>query len=171
MDITLKRNTHLLITGPNGIGKTTFLESLARVDDHLVEISSEATVGYYRQDFSTLDFESTVFDVLMASIKEKNKELVYKLAAKFLLPANLVQNKVKSLSEGQKGLLMFAKLYAEESSILIFDEPTNHINFRHIPVIAEALDEYKGTLILVSHVMDFVAQVRIDEVLDLETLN
>jgi ATPase subunit of ABC transporter with duplicated ATPase domains len=65
---------------------------------------------------------------------------------------------------------MFARLCAQEPDLLIMDEPTNHINFRHLPVIAEALDQYRGTLILVSHVMDFVAQVRIDEVLDLESL-
>lgn len=170
VNMVLKRNTHLLVIGPNGIGKTTFLEALARGDKTIAEKAETVTVGYYRQDFSTLDFEATVFDTLMNSLKEKNKELVYRLAAQFLLPAPLVQNKVKSLSEGQKGLLMFATLYAEEPSLLIFDEPTNHINFRHIPVIAAALDEYKGTLILVSHVSDFVAQVRIDEVLDLETL-
>ena len=170
VNIILKRNTHLVVMGPNGIGKTTFLEALANKNPDVVEVTEGIEIGYYRQDFSTLDFEATVFDTLMESIKEKNKELVYKLAAKFLLPANLVQNKVKSLSEGQKGLLMFAKLYAIEPPVLIFDEPTNHINFRHIPVIAEALDEYRGTLIMVSHVTDFVAQVRIDEVLDLESV-
>jgi ATPase subunit of ABC transporter with duplicated ATPase domains len=170
VDITLKRNTHLLITGPNGIGKTTFLEALAKGNGDVVEIHPEATIGYYRQDFSTLDFEKTVFEILFEAAKEKNKEVVYRLAARFLLPAALVQNKVVSLSEGQKGLLMFAKLFAEEHPILVFDEPTNHINFRHIPVIAEALDEYRGTLIFVSHVVDFVASVRIDEVLDMESV-
>jgi ATP-binding cassette subfamily F protein 3 len=65
---------------------------------------------------------------------------------------------------------MFARLYVEKPDLLILDEPTNHINFRHLPVIAEALDKYTGAMILVSHVPDFVAQIRIDEVLDLESL-
>jgi ATP-binding cassette subfamily F protein 3 len=56
----------------------------------------------------------------------------------------------------------------EEPGLLILDEPTNHINFRHLPVVAEALSEYTGAMILVSHVPDFVEQIRIDEILDLE---
>ena len=56
----------------------------------------------------------------------------------------------------------------EEPGLLILDEPTNHINFRHLPVIAKALDDYKGAMILVSHVSEFASQIRIDEVLDLE---
>lgn len=170
VNLTLKRNTHLFVSGPNGIGKSTFLEALARGDAERAEITPGVKVGYYRQDFSSLDFDATVFDTLLSAMKEKNKELVYKIAAKFLIPAELIQNKVESLSEGQKGLLMFAKLYAEEPEMLILDEPTNHINFRHLPVIAAALDAYRGTMIFVSHVPDFVAQIRIDEVLDLESL-
>lgn len=78
--------------------------------------------------------------------------------------------KVGHLSEGQKGLVAFAKLTMEQPGLLILDEPTNHINFRHIPVIAQALDEYKGAMILVSHVPEFVDQIRIDETLDLAKL-
>lgn len=63
---------------------------------------------------------------------------------------------------------MFAKLSLEKPGLLILDEPTNHINFRHLPVIAKALDEYAGTMIIVSHVDEFVWQVRIDEYLELE---
>ena len=109
-------------------------------------------------------------DTLGDALDSRHPEAAYKLAARFLLPAALLPNKVESLSEGQKGLLMFACLCAQEPDLLILDEPTNHINFRHLPVIAEALDQYKGTMILVSHVPDFVAQIRLDEVLNLEEL-
>jgi ATPase subunit of ABC transporter with duplicated ATPase domains len=61
----------------------------------------------------------------------------------------------------------FAQLVLLEPGILILDEPTNHINFRHLPIIAKALHDFEGAMILVSHVDDFVAQVRIDETLDL----
>jgi ATPase subunit of ABC transporter with duplicated ATPase domains len=169
-NLTLKKNTHLIIIGPNGIGKSTLLEAIAAGDPKRVTLNSEAKVGYYRQDFSTLDFGNTIAEELLSVMEEKNMEKVYKTAARFLLPAELVQNKVETLSEGQKGLLMFAKLFALRPDILILDEPTNHINFRHLPVIADALDAYKGTMILVSHSMDFVSRIRIDEVIDLESL-
>jgi ATP-binding cassette subfamily F protein 3 len=65
----------------------------------------------------------------------------------------------------------FARLVLEKPGLLILDEPTNHINFRHIPIIADALDKYEGAMILVSHVPDFVEKIRIDEVLDLAKQN
>lgn len=170
VDLVLKRNTHLLVTGPNGIGKSTFLEALATGVTERAVITPGVKVGYYRQDFSTLDFNETVASTLLAVMEEKSIQEAYRIAAKFLVPTELLQNKVESLSEGQKGLLMFARLYAEKPDLLILDEPTNHINFRHLPIIAEALDTYTGAMILVSHVPDFVAQIRIDEVLDLENL-
>ena len=75
--------------------------------------------------------------------------------------------KIGSLSEGQKGLVAFARLVLMRPGLLILDEPTNHINFRHLPIIAKALDQYEGAMILVSHVPEFVEQIRIDNVLDL----
>ena len=72
------------------------------------------------------------------------------------------------LSEGQKGLVAFARLVLMRPGLLILDEPTNHINFRHIPVIAKALNDFAGTMIIVSHVEDFVEKIRIDETLDLD---
>ncbi|MBI2439271.1 MAG: ABC-F family ATP-binding cassette domain-containing protein [Candidatus Moranbacteria bacterium] len=170
VDLDLKRNTHLLVSGPNGIGKSTFLEALARGDEERVTIAPGVKVGYYRQDFSTLDFHKTVAETLLPVTSDGSMETVYRTTARFLLPAELVQNKIESLSEGQKGLLMFAYLFLQKPELLILDEPTNHINFRHLPVIAEALDKYKGTMIFVSHVPGFVADIRIDEVLDLESL-
>ncbi len=91
-------------------------------------------------------------------------------AAGFLIDAELLRAKIGSLSEGQKGLVAFAQLSLEAPGLLILDEPTNHINFRHIPIIAKALDRYEGAMILVSHVPDFVKQIRIDQTLDLAAL-
>lgn len=166
--VVLKRNHHLLLKGPNGIGKSTLLESLASGKAEGAAIAKGVRVGYYRQDFSTLNFEDTVFESLMSAMDKPNEERMRATAASFLLTADHMNKKIGVLSEGQKGLVAFARLVLERPGLLILDEPTNHINFRHLPVIAKALDQYEGAMVLVSHVPEFVAQVRIDEVLDLE---
>ncbi len=167
-DITLRRGQHLLLKGPNGIGKSTLLESIAKGSAAGSVITSGIKVGYYRQDFSTLNFEDTVYESLMRAHGKQDEQFVRGIAAGFLITAEAIKTKIGSLSEGQKGLVAFAQLVLERPGLLILDEPTNHINFRHLPVIAEALSQYEGAMILVSHVPEFVTQIRIDEILDLE---
>ncbi|HUD04062.1 MAG TPA: ATP-binding cassette domain-containing protein [Candidatus Paceibacterota bacterium] len=166
--ISLKRNQHLLLKGPNGIGKTSLLESIARGTSKGATIADGIRVGYYRQDFSTLDFEDTVFNALMKVMDNPLEEFMRTVAAGFLITGDVINTKIGSLSEGQKGLVAFAQLVLQRPGLLILDEPTNHINFRHIPIIAEALSKYEGAMVIVSHVPDFVAKIRIDETLDLE---
>lgn len=167
-DVTLQRGKHMQIVGPNGIGKTTLLESLASGHATGEQVAPGVKIGYYRQDFSNLDFEQTVFDCLMSVMDRKFEEEMRSIAAGFLITGDLIKTKIGLLSEGQKGLVAFARLVLLKPGLLILDEPTNHINFRHIPVIAEALHKYEGAMLLVSHVPEFVAEVRIDETLDLE---
>jgi len=166
-NIKLRRNQHLLLKGPNGIGKTTLLESIAKGNKGSA-ILDGIRVGYYRQDFSTLNFEDTVHDSLMEVMERKVEEDMRTIAAGFLINKDMIYTKIGALSEGQKGLVAFARLVLQRPGLLILDEPTNHINFRHIPIIAEALNKYEGVMILVSHVPDFVEKIRIDDILDLE---
>ncbi len=167
-NVSLRRDQHLLLAGPNGIGKSTLLESIAKDTAKGVVISEGVKIGYYRQDFSTLNFEDTVYQSLMEVMPRRDEEYMRTVAAGFLLTKDVVYTKIGSLSEGQKGLVAFARLVLERPGLLILDEPTNHINFRHLPIIAEALDVYEGAMIMVSHVPEFVSQIRIDEILDLE---
>jgi ATPase subunit of ABC transporter with duplicated ATPase domains len=167
-NISLKKNNHLLLTGPNGIGKSTLLETLASGRAEGAKIAEGIKVGYYRQDFSTLNFEDTVHESLAAVMRESDEEKLRSVAAGFLIDKTIINAKIGSLSEGQKGLVAFARLVLEEPGLLILDEPTNHINFRHLPIIAKALDRYAGAMVLVSHVAEFAEQIRIDEILDLE---
>jgi ATPase subunit of ABC transporter with duplicated ATPase domains len=167
-NISLRKNQHLLLLGPNGIGKSTLLESLALGKAKGAKIAPNVQIGYYRQDFSTLNFEDTVYDSLGFVAGQHTEENLRSIAAGFLITSDLIYAKIGSLSEGQKGLVSFARLVLQKPGLLILDEPTNHINFRHLPVIASALNKYDGAMILVSHVPEFVQQIRIDEILDLE---
>jgi ATP-binding cassette subfamily F protein 3 len=167
VNIHLRRNQHLLLKGQNGIGKTTLLESIANGTAKGVKILPGIKIGYYRQDFSTLNFEDTVYDCLLRVMDKQIVQDMRATAASFLITGDMVLTKIGDLSEGQKGLVAFARLVLEKPGLLILDEPTNHINFRHIPIIAEALNQYDGTMILVSHMQDFVEKIRIDEILDL----
>ncbi|MDP2655059.1 MAG: ABC-F family ATP-binding cassette domain-containing protein [bacterium] len=168
VNISLRKNQHLLLKGPNGIGKSTLLERIALGTPEDVSITAGVKVGYYRQDFSTLDFDQTVYKALEIAMGQPDEHRLRAVAAGFLITADVMDTKIGSLSEGQKGLVAFASLVLERPGLLILDEPTNHINFRHLPIIAKALDEYAGAMILVSHVPEFVSQIRIDEILDLE---
>lgn len=175
VNIKLRKNMHLLLSGPNGIGKSTLLESIAtgRTSGKAPSaiMHPDLRIGYYRQDFSTLDFNQTVHQYLsstMLKITGKiNEERWRSIASGFLITGDIVHTKIGSLSEGQKGLVAFAGLVIESPGLLILDEPTNHINFRHLPIIAKALSEFKGAMILVSHVPEFVSQIRIDQILEL----
>ncbi|MEX0672758.1 MAG: ATP-binding cassette domain-containing protein [Candidatus Paceibacterota bacterium] len=177
VDLLVRRRDHVQLIGPNGIGKTTLLESLThsplkseeqKEPSHV--LSSGVKVGYYCQDFSTLDFEKTPYETLLEVMDRKHEEEMRSVAAGFLITRDLINTKIGHLSEGQKGLVAFARLVLLRPGLLILDEPTNHINFRHVPVIAKALDEYNGAMIIVSHVPEFMEQIRIDQVVDLEKL-
>lgn len=167
VDIKLWKGNRLQIIGPNGIGKSTLLKELALESSAGATIAPGVKVGYYRQDFSGLDFEKTVFDSLADMMEIPDNQEIYATGAQFLLTSDLMKNKVGSLSEGQKGLLCYALFVLQKPGLLILDEPTNHINFRHIPVIAKAIDDYEGTIILVSHMPEFVEQINITEELNL----
>lgn len=168
--VELRKGDKLHIIGPNGIGKTTLLEKIAKRAEKGVMIQNGIIVGYYRQDFSTLDFDKSAYQELAKVLKRLDDQLLRKTAASMLLGATQLAAKIGLLSEGQKGLLMFAYLRLQQPGLLILDEPTNHINFRHLPIIAEALKAYQGPMIIVSHVHEFVKEIGVTETLDLGKL-
>ncbi len=164
VNITLRKGHRLIIKGPNGIGKSTLLHALALGEEPGAQITPGIVVGYYRQDFSGLDESQSGYDALKSVMGVPDNEVIYRTASQLLLDSETLKNPVGSFSEGQKGLLCYAQFILMKPGLLILDEPTNHINFRHLPVIAKAIENYEGAMILVSHAPDFVEQIsKLDE--------
>ena len=167
----LRKRDRLLISGPNGIGKSTLLRSLVSKNQEGIRIAPGAKVGYYSQDFSTLDFSQTVFKSLESILADGiDEQQMRGVAAGFLITGDLMNTEVGALSEGQKGLLSFARLVLMKPGLLILDEPTNHINFRHIPVLAKAINDYQGAILMVSHMPEFIKEIKFNDELDLGNL-
>jgi ATP-binding cassette, subfamily F, member 3 len=168
VDIRLRRRHKLHIVGPNGIGKSTLLRDLALHSAPGMRIAESLRVAYYQQDFAGLNMSETVYSSLASMMgAEPDKEVIYATAAQFLLRGSAVQTAVGALSEGQKGLLCYARFVLQKPGLLILDEPSNHINFRHLPVIAEAVNNFEGAVIIVSHMNEFMEHIRTTDTLDL----
>ena len=166
MDINLMIETgqRVAIIGQNGIGKTTLLRTLFGViepDGGKTKWSENANIGYYAQDHSE-EFEKdmSVLEWMTQFKNEKDDiQMMRSVLGKMLFGKEDVKKSVKSLSGGEKGRMIFGRLMLQKPNILLMDEPTNHLDMESIEALNLALDNYKGTLIFVSHDREFVSSL------------
>ncbi len=136
-------------------------------EEDIAMIHNKVRVGYYSQDFNSLDMWMLVRDSLYDIAQEATDQNIYKVASQFLLTWNLLKSNIWTLSEWQKWLLCYARFVLQKPHLLILDEPTNHINFRHLPIIAKSLNTYEWAMIIVCHDKWFVDQLENIETIDL----
>jgi len=170
LPLVIKKHQRYMLVWPNGIGKSTLLKKLINAHDADAMIHDDVKVGYYSQDFNSLDMDMIVRDALVEVAGDTIDQDIYRVAAQFMLTGGLLKNTIESLSEWQKGLLCYARFVLQKPHLLILDEPTNHINFRHIPIIAKSLNTYQWAMIMVSHDKWFTDQLENIEIIDLGKL-
>ncbi|EKD25213.1 MAG: hypothetical protein ACD_80C00102G0005 [uncultured bacterium (gcode 4)] len=140
-------------------------------EEDIAMIHNKVKVWYYSQDFDTLDMSMNVRDALEAIAAEGTSDQdIFRVAAQFLLTKEVLRNTIGSLSEWQKWLLCYARFVLQKPHLLILDEPTNHINFRHLPVIAQSLNKYEWAMLMVSHDKWFTDQLENLHAIDLGKL-
>lgn len=159
IDITILRNEFIAFVGKNGEGKTTLAKSIMNQIEHdgEIKLGHNVKIGYYAQNQAELmDEEQTVFEtidnVAVGEIRKKVKSIL----GSFLFSGEDIEKKVKVLSGGERSRLALAKLLLEPINLLILDEPTNHLDMQSKDILKNALLNYDGTLILVSHDRDFL---------------
>ena len=159
IDFSISRGDKISLVGKNGTGKSTLIKSIVNDVSFQGEViqGHNINVGYFAQDETTkLDPNKTVFetidDVAVGEIRKKIRQIL----GSFLFSGDDVEKKVKVLSGGEKTRLSLCKLLLEPYNFLILDEPTNHLDIISKEILKEALERYKGTLIIVSHDRDFL---------------
>lgn len=170
LDLELKKWDRYILKWPNGIWKSTLLKRLVNAHDQDAMIHDEVRVWYYSQDFDALDMDMNIWDALQEVTNEATDEQIYRTAAQFLITSDLLKNHIWSLSEWQKWLLCYARFVLQKPHLLILDEPTNHINFRHLPIIAQALNNYKWAILMICHDSWFIDQLNHMDEIDLKKI-
>lgn len=159
IDLTINRNTKTAFVGQNGQGKSTLAKIIVGeipAEGHL-KLGHNVQIGYFAQNQADyLDGEKRVLDTMIDAANEKTRRKVRDILGAFLFRGDEVEKYVKVLSGGERNRLALAKMLLQPFNVLIMDEPTNHLDIQSKNVLKEALRNFKGTLLLVSHDRDFL---------------
>lgn len=164
LNLMVEVGEKVAVLGSNGIGKSTLLKTLvgdAKPDSGTVKWSENAKIGYYAQDHEyEFDDTLTLFEWMSQWKQERDDEqAVRSVLGRLLFSQDDIKKKVKVLSGGEKGRMLFGKLIMQHPNILVMDEPTNHLDMESIESLNMALEMYEGTLIFVSHDREFVSSL------------
>lgn len=155
----IERGTKLAFVGQNGQGKTTLAKIIIGELEHEGEIKlgHNVQIGYFAQNQAEyLDGNKTVLDTMIDAANETNRSKVRDILGSFLFRGDEVEKYVKVLSGGERNRLALAKMLLSPFNVLVMDEPTNHLDIQSKNVLKNALNNFEGTLILVSHDRDFL---------------
>ncbi len=164
LNITLEVGQRLAVIGANGVGKTTLLKTLVgdtELSAGKIKWSENSNIGYYAQDH-VHDFEEdlTLLDWMgQWKLPTDDEQAVRAILGKMLFSQKEIDKSVKVLSGGEQGRMLFGKLMLQKPNILVMDEPTNHLDMESIESLNQALADYDGTVIFVSHDREFVSSL------------
>lgn len=157
----IKRGEHVAIIGDNGTGKTTLLKILNQVldaDEGAFTLGSKVKIGYYDQEHHVLHDNKTIFEEISDDYPTLTNTQIRNTLAAFQFTADDVFKLIRDLSGGEKGRVSLAKLMLSEANFLILDEPTNHLDITSKEILEQALNDYTGTILYVSHDRYFINQ-------------
>lgn len=162
INIEVTKGDHIAIIGPNGIGKSTLIKTIAGLHDQLggeVTTGANLKIGYYDQKQAEFKSNKTILDYLWDQYPTMNEKDIRAVLGRFLFVQEDVKKIINDLSGGEKARLQLALLMLERNNVLILDEPTNHLDIDSKEMLEQALDNFKGTILFVSHDRYFINQL------------